>query len=137
MKFVKPPIAVLLLLVVSTGLAAQTARRRPVTQPATPKAQPAQPVVAAPTPTPEPPPAASRAPKAPIPLAIVNGQTITTADINPSVRSDVEALDDKIASARTQVLQLQINTLLLDLEAKKRKITSQQLYDAEVTKRIT
>jgi protein-disulfide isomerase len=136
MKFVKPPIAALLLLTVSTGLSAQTARRRSGAQPAPPKAQPAQPVVAAPSPNPEPPPAPREA-KAPMPIAVVNGQTITTADINPSVRSDFEGLDDKITAARNQVLQLQINTLLLDLEAKKRKITSQQLYDAEVTKHIT
>jgi len=34
------------------------------------------------------------------------------------------------------VLELQINTTLLEVEAKKRRTTSQQLYDLEVTKRI-
>jgi protein-disulfide isomerase len=33
-------------------------------------------------------------------------------------------------------LELQVNTVLLDIEAKKRRLSSQQLYDAEVTKRI-
>ena len=45
-------------------------------------------------------------------------------------------LDRKIMQARLQVLDLQINTVLLDLEAKKRRLGPQQLYDIEVTKRI-
>jgi protein-disulfide isomerase len=136
MKFVKPPIAVLFLLVVSAGLSAQTTRKRPAARPAPAKAEPSPTVVADPTPTPTPPPV-PREPKAAVPVATFNGQTVTTADINPSVRSDFEALDDKIAAARKQVLDLQINTILLDLESKKRRMTSQQLYDIEVTRKIT
>jgi protein-disulfide isomerase len=67
---------------------------------------------------------------------ILNGQTITTADIDPAVQNEVETLDSKVAEARKQVLDLQINTTLLDNEAKKRRMTSQQVYDAEVTKKI-
>jgi len=70
-------------------------------------------------------------------LAIVNGQTITTADIDPKVREEVEAVDARIDEARRQILELQINTLLLESEAGKRRITPQQLYNSEVARRIS
>ncbi|MGH9907934.1 MAG: thioredoxin domain-containing protein [Pyrinomonadaceae bacterium] len=78
----------------------------------------------------------TREPKSPIALAIVNGQTITTADIDPRVREEVESLEESIGEARQQVLDLQINTALLAFEAQRRGLTSQQLYDLEVTKRV-
>jgi len=76
-------------------------------------------------------------PSAPILLATVNGQSVTTADIDPKVREEVEALENRIAEARRQILELQINTLLLESEAAKRKISSQQLYNLEVARKIT
>lgn len=75
-------------------------------------------------------------PSAPIPLATVNGESITTADIDPKVRQEVEALDARIAEARRQVLELQINTLLLESEAAKRGVTPQQLYVLEIARKI-
>jgi protein-disulfide isomerase len=68
---------------------------------------------------------------------VVNGQNVTTADIDAKVRQDVDSLPSKIAEARRQVLELEINTFLLDLEARKRRQTPQQLYDAEVTRKLT
>jgi protein-disulfide isomerase len=53
------------------------------------------------------------------------------------VRVEVEALEGRIAEARRQVMELQVNTLLLESEAAKRKISSQQLYDLEVAKKLT
>ena len=76
-------------------------------------------------------------PLAPVLLAVVNGQNVTTAEIEAKARQDVESLPQKIAEARRQVLELEINTLLLESEARKRKLTSQQLYDAEVKKKLT
>jgi protein-disulfide isomerase len=70
-------------------------------------------------------------------LAIVNGQTVTTTDIDPQVGEAVERLDERLAEARDQVLGMEINTLLLDAEAKKRNLTTQQLFDLEVTRRVT
>lgn len=70
-------------------------------------------------------------------LAVVNGQNITTADLEPGVREEIELLDSKIADARNQILEVEINTLLLAAEARKRRITPQQLYDSEVAKKIT
>lgn len=124
-------LAVLFLIPLGSG-AAQSPRRRPATR------QPAvQPPVAVPSPTPLPTPATPIAPTNFGPLAIVNGQTITAADLDPAVAEEMSNLDRKIMLARLQVLDLQINTALLDLEAKKRKLGPQQLYDIEVTKRIT
>src|SRR5688572_30178586 len=121
-----------LVLLISLGSAGQTARRRGATRTPPPSK------VAAPQPTPEPiaSPLPPKQPKAPIPLAIVNDQTITTVDIDPAVRQEVESLEERIADTRRRVLELQINTELLEIEAKKRKVTSQQLYNLEVSKRV-
>ncbi|HKE56628.1 MAG TPA: hypothetical protein VKB46_08000, partial [Pyrinomonadaceae bacterium] len=89
-----------------------------------------------PTPAATPLPAGPRTPVAPVQLVSVNGQVFTTADLDPALRQEVESLNDKIAEARNKVLELQVNTALLEVEAKKRHITSQQLYDIEVTKHI-
>ncbi|HYJ86153.1 MAG TPA: thioredoxin domain-containing protein [Pyrinomonadaceae bacterium] len=114
---------------------AQTRGRRGSRTPAVPKSLPSPPVT---EPTPAsiptgPPPA----PLQPVLLAVVNGQNVTTAEIDPKVREEVESLPLKIAEARRQVLELEINTLLLESEARKRKLTSQQFYDTEVTKKLT
>ncbi len=121
----------LFVLLTVTIIQAQTSRRqrpvrRDVAKPdlVTPAAQP--------TPTP-----AVRPPAVPVLLAVVNDQNITTAELDPRVREEVESLGDKIADARRQILELQINTLLLDAEATRRKITPQQLYDLEVKRKLT
>lgn len=101
-----------------------------------------KPPVAIPQPTPSPQAASSvsqpEPPKtsAPINLVIVNGQTLTTADFDPSLRQQVEPIDERIADAKRSVLDLQINTILLETEARKRGVTSHQLYELEVVKRI-
>jgi hypothetical protein len=70
------------------------------------------------------------------PLAIVNGQIISQGDLDPAVAQEMSKLGQRIAEARVQILGMQINTVLLDLEARRRKLTPQQVYDLEVTKRI-
>ena len=127
MKYLKTLFVVSLCLTLDGSLAAQSPGRRPAgrpaaTKPATPTATPA-PVV-----RPTSPPSA---------IAIVNGQTITVADIDPAAREEVDGLEAKITQAWRQVMDLQINTVLLAAEAKKRRVTSQQLYDAEIAKRVT
>ena len=121
-----------LALFISAGVMGQTPRRKTTPRPASVNA-------VAPQPTPElvTPPSTPRAPKEPVPLAIVNGQTITTVDIDPRVREEVDALDERIADTKRLALELQINTELLETESKKRKMTSQQLYNLEVSKRVT
>ncbi len=70
-------------------------------------------------------------------LAIVNGQNVTTLDLDPQLRQSVESLDARIVDARNQVLEMEINTYLLAAEAAKRRMSPQQLYDLEVTRKIT
>lgn len=113
---------------------AQGQRRRGTKRPAAPPVanQPSPEPAAALEPTAPPP-----APLAPVLLAVVNGQNVTSAEIDPRARQEIESLPVKIADARRQVLELEINTLLLESEARKRRLTSQQLYDTEVTKKLT
>ncbi len=121
----------ILILTLCCAAPAQTAKRRgAVRKPTvtTPQTQP----VAGPTPAPRP----ARPPAAPVSLAIVNGQTLTTADLEPALRQEFETLDDKIADARRSALDVQINTTLLKVEAKKRRIDTHRLYELEVSNRI-
>ena len=124
----KSIIAPLLITLLCSPLLAQTAKRKaPVKR---------KPAVATPQPQqPSPTPQAARRPTAPASLVIVNGQTFTTADLEPALRQDIETLEDKIADARRDVLEVQINTLLLQAEAKKRGIDTQRLYQLEVSSR--
>jgi protein-disulfide isomerase len=121
---------ILILALWSVAPAQTTKRRGAVRKPTvtTPEAQP----VAQPTPVSKP----ARPPAAPAPLVSINGQTITTADLEPALRQEIETLDDKIADARRSVFELQINTMLLQVEAKKRRIDSHRLYEQEVSSRI-
>ena len=72
----------------------------------------------------------------PVTLAIVNGENITSADIDPAARSEFDKLDDRVAEARRQVIELQINTMLLEDEAARRRMSTQQLYELEIEKKI-
>ena len=124
----------LLLLLLWSSAPSQTAKRRGTTpKPTTTTTQPqVSSPVAKPTPTSQP----SRPPGAPVALVVVNGQTVTTAELEPNLRQELEHVDDKIAEARRGVLDLQINTTLLELEAKKRRIDTHRLYELEVSNRI-
>ncbi|HEX7331609.1 MAG TPA: thioredoxin domain-containing protein [Pyrinomonadaceae bacterium] len=125
----------LLLLIVSlwSAVPGQTAKRRGAARkPNAPTTQPQPQPVAQPAPDPQP----SRPPAAPASLVVVNGQTFTTANLDPAVRQELERLHDKIAEARRQVLDVQINTTLLEVEAKKRRIDTHRLYELEVSNRV-
>ncbi len=131
MNTFKTLLIALLLLSLVSATAAQGPRRKRAGRPVAAKRAaetPAQPAAAA---------LASGPAPVPVLLGTVNGQNVTTADIDPKVREQVEALDARIAAARSQILELQINTLLLESEASKRKITPQQLYNIEVAKKVT
>ncbi|HEU4508814.1 MAG TPA: thioredoxin domain-containing protein [Pyrinomonadaceae bacterium] len=126
----KPIIAPVLITVLFSPVLAQTAKRKaPVKR---------KPAVATPQPkqVAQPIPQTTRNPSAPASLVIVNGQTITTADLEPALRQELETLEDKIAEARRNVLDAQINTVLLEVEAKKRGIDKQRLYELEVSRRV-
>lgn len=131
MNTVKILLVILLLLNLASAASAQGTRRKRAGRPVT--AKPAAGTPAQPAAT----PLSSEPARTPVLLATVNGQNVTTADIDPKVREQVDALDTRIAAARRQILELQINTLLLESEASKRKLTPQQLYNIEVSKKIT
>jgi len=134
---------------------AVAAQRRPGT--ATPGARPAQaktpaptptPARAAPTPTPAAGVVASAAPAAPdecgceprpLPevLAVANGVRITKADISPAAQAQIDKLKQQVVEAREGELDLQINSRLLDAEAKKRGTTSAKLLEQEVIAKTT
>ncbi len=128
-------LTVLLLFSVASDVSAQSPRRGRSIRPAA-----AKPDTTQPTPQPTPTPASVEtpaAPMAPVLLATVNGENVTSANIDPRAREEVEALEGRIAEARKQILELEINSLLLDTEARKRKLSAQQLYEVEVVKKIT
>lgn len=129
MKFTISPL--LLILLLSSAAPAQT-RRGTTRKPNTATTQPTPQPVAQPTPRTQP----VRPPAAPMSLVVINGQTITTAELEPNLRQELESLDAKIADARQGVLDLQINTTLLELEAKKRRIDTHRLYELEVSNRV-
>ena len=132
MKYFETAILAVLCLFPLNSVFAQTTGRRPVTRPPA-----ATTPAAVPTPTPVPTPRVSALPTTFGTLAIVNGQAVTTVDLNPAVAEEMSNLGRKIMQARLQILELQINTVLLNLESQKRKLSPQQIYDLEVTKRIT
>lgn len=131
MKYSIAPL--LLIISLTVNVPAQTGKRRGATRKPTVAATQPQPT-AQPQPTPSTQPA--RPPVVPVALVVVNGQTFTTADLDPALRQEIEHLDDKISEARRNVLDVQINTLLLDVEAKKRHIDTHRLYELEVSNRV-
>ncbi|HEY0379232.1 MAG TPA: thioredoxin domain-containing protein [Pyrinomonadaceae bacterium] len=126
--------AVLGLSVLSAAVTAQTPRPKAGPRP-TPRATP-KPTPAAPAATPAQQRPQQTAPQ-PGALAVVNGQTVTLADLDPKVREVVEGFDRNLPSLRKDALDARINQLLLDAEAQKRKVTREQLMDAEVNNRVT
>lgn len=115
-------------LVSPAGVMAQRTGRRPAPQkPAAPTPAP----VAQPTPPPQ-----VEVPRKPFAVVVVKDQTITTESFEPDLRREVETVDFQIAQAQASVLALQINTMLLESEAKKRGITSHKLYETEVVRKI-
>ena len=147
--------AVLLTAALACAAAAQT-RRGTTTAPAQSKpapARPAQTPAARPTPTPaarpattQPTPAGAQQTTAasiadacgceagPLPelIGTVNGIRIARADFSSQTQQRVAQIQQEVVEARKRELDLQINSILLEAEAKKRGISSTQLIEAEV-----
>lgn len=66
-------------------------------------------------------------------FATVNGTPITSAMIEDSLKPKVFNAQQQIYNLRKQQLELRINDLLLAREAAKRQVTTQALFDAEIT----
>jgi protein-disulfide isomerase len=73
-------------------------------------------------------------------LATVNGERITSEDIENSLRPLVFSVQEQVYALRQREIDLRINDALLEQEAQKRKITTNALLNAEVatkTKPVT
>lgn len=68
-------------------------------------------------------------------LSIVNGVKITVKDLDADTQSRVAELKRQVVEARKAELDLQINSKLLEAEAKKRTVSSSKLLEEEVVKK--
>ena len=69
-------------------------------------------------------------------LAVVNGTRITSQDFSEQTQQRVRQLQQQVIDARRGELNLQINSILLDAEAKRRGISTTRLLDAEVVAKV-
>jgi protein-disulfide isomerase len=65
-------------------------------------------------------------------LAVVGGVKLTPADLSPETQQQVKRLQQQVIEARRNELNLQINSILLEAEAKKRGISTTKLLEDEV-----
>jgi protein-disulfide isomerase len=69
-------------------------------------------------------------------LGVVNGVKITKQDLSPETRKQVDQLQQQVVEARQRELDLQIDSLLLENEAKKRGVTASQVIKDEVIAKV-
>ncbi len=69
-------------------------------------------------------------------LGVVNGVKITKQDLSPETRARVEQLQREVIEARQRELDLQIDSILLEGEAKKRGVSTSQVLKDEVIARV-
>lgn len=81
-------------------------------------------------------PSAAQSEDLPATLAVVNGVTISTRDIEKTTGEQVRNLQSQVTEARKRELDLIINSKLLALEAQKRGITTTKLLQQEVVAKV-
>lgn len=69
-------------------------------------------------------------------LALVNGVRVTSKDVDDAIKARTAQLQQQVIEARGLELDLQINSRLLEAEARTRKITSQKLLEQEVAAKV-
>src|SRR5215213_5585727 len=69
-------------------------------------------------------------------LGVINGVKITKQDLTPETRSRIEQLQKQVVEARARELDLQIDSILLESEAKKRGVTPAQVIKDEVIAKV-
>ena len=69
-------------------------------------------------------------------LATVGGIKILIKDVDESVNDRIKELEGQVVEARKRQLDLEINSRLLDAEAKRLDITPEKLLDREVTQKL-
>lgn len=65
-------------------------------------------------------------------LSIVNGVKITANDLDPNTQQRIAQLKNQVIEARKLELDLQINSMLLEVESKKRSVPSSKILEDEV-----
>ncbi|HEV2706221.1 MAG TPA: thioredoxin domain-containing protein [Pyrinomonadaceae bacterium] len=121
--------AIILLALAVASVATTTAAQRQ--QPATPSPSPVQTPALKPVPTPVEDCGCEAAPLPEV-LATVNGIRITKQDISAATQQRITQLQQQVVEARKRELDLQINSKLLEAEAKKRGVSSSKLIEAEI-----
>lgn len=69
-------------------------------------------------------------------FATVNGIRVTSADIEEALKPTVFGIQEQIYALRKKALDVKINDLLLEEAAKKKNISSDALFDAEILPRV-
>jgi len=69
-------------------------------------------------------------------LGVVNGVKITKQDLSPETQSRIAELQNSIVEARQRELDLQIDSILLEAEAKKRGVSPSQVIKDEVIAKV-
>ena len=69
-------------------------------------------------------------------LGLVNGIRITRLDLDDVVQKRIRELQQEVVDARRRELDLQINSTLLETEARKRGVTTNRLLEDEVVKKV-
>ena len=69
-------------------------------------------------------------------IGVVNGVKISKQDLSPETQARVKELQQQVVEARARELDLQIDSILLDSEAKKRGVTASQVIKDEVVAKV-
>src|SRR6185369_4177761 len=69
-------------------------------------------------------------------LAVVNGVKVTRKDLSIDTLTQISMAQDTVILARSRQLEFKINDLLLEMEAKRRGITTAELLETGVTSKI-
>jgi len=69
-------------------------------------------------------------------LGVVNGVKITKQDLSPETQARVEELQKQVVEARERELDLQIDSILLESEAKKRGVSPSQVIKDDVIAKV-
>jgi len=81
-------------------------------------------------------PAKSAAEKSALPLATIDGQTITDDELAPYVQSQLRPLRDQEYQIKKKALDNLISQKLVEAEAKKKGVTMEKLYEQEVDAKV-
>jgi protein-disulfide isomerase len=69
-------------------------------------------------------------------LATINGAAVTAGDVEDALRPTIFSVQEQVYDIRKGEIDRKLNDLLLTGEARKRGLTEQALYEAEVTKKV-